>query len=100
MESRTDAQDYFEYGQMYGLACGLPLYFCGDAVEYAAYILNRNSSCLNANRASSLEVLTDQVPDLSSIVYFGSICTVYRDPRKHSLQQRDQVGKIIGKSDE
>ena len=54
-------------------------------MEYAAYILNRSPSRSNQNRASPIEVLTKKVPDLISIVAFGSIYTVYRDPRKSSL---------------
>ncbi|GAB9471215.1 unnamed protein product, partial [Globisporangium polare] len=81
-------------------ACGLPLYFWGDAVEYAAFILNRSPTRANEKRASPFEVLTKQVPDVSKIVAFGSVCTVYRDPRKNSLKQRAQVGLIVGKSNE
>ncbi|GAB9476474.1 unnamed protein product [Globisporangium polare] len=69
-------------------ACGLPLYVWGDTVEYAAFILNRSPTRANAKRASTFEVSTKQVPDMLEIVAFGSICTVYRDPRKNSLQQQ------------
>nr|CCA27058.1 putative polyprotein [Albugo laibachii Nc14] len=81
-------------------ACGLPLYFWGETVEYAAYIPNGSPSHANTNRASPLEVLTGKVPDLSSFVAFGSLSTVYRDPRKNSLQPRAQVGIFIRKCDE
>uniref|UniRef100_A0AAV1UY47 Retroviral polymerase SH3-like domain-containing protein n=1 Tax=Peronospora matthiolae TaxID=2874970 RepID=A0AAV1UY47_9STRA len=81
-------------------ASRLPLTFWGDAVEYAAYILDRSPTSANAKRASPIEVLTKQVPDLRDIVAFGSICSVYRDPGKNSLAQRAQVGVIIGRSDE
>ena len=81
-------------------ASRLPLSFWGDAVEYAAYILNRSPTSANAKRASPIEVLTKQVPDLRDSVAFGSICSVYRDPGKNSLAQRAQVGVIIGRSDE
>lgn len=80
-------------------ASNLPLCYWGDAVEYSTYILNRSPTRSNASRASPIEVLTGQVPDLRGIVVFGSQCTVYRDPRKNSLQRRAQVGTILGKSD-
>ena len=81
-------------------ASRLPLTFWGDAVDHAAYILNRSPTSANAKRASPIEVLMKQVPDLRDIVAFGSICLVYRDPNKNSLAQRAQVGVIIGRSDE
>uniref|UniRef100_A0AAV1T842 Polyprotein n=1 Tax=Peronospora matthiolae TaxID=2874970 RepID=A0AAV1T842_9STRA len=81
-------------------ASRLPLYFWGDAVEYAAFVLNRSPTSANARRASPLQMLTKQTPDLREIVAFGSIYTVYRDPRKNSLKQRAQVGVIVGRSDE
>ena len=81
-------------------ASRLPLTFWGDAVEYAAYILNRSPTSSNLRRASPLQVLTKVSPDLRNIVVFGSSCTVYRDPRKNSLAQRAQVGIIVGRSDE
>ena len=80
-------------------ASRLPLTFWGDAVEYAAYILNRSPTSSNLRRASPLQVLTKVSPDLRNIVVFGSSCTVYRDPRKNSLAQRAQVGIIVGRSD-
>uniref|UniRef100_A0AAV1UND8 Integrase catalytic domain-containing protein n=1 Tax=Peronospora matthiolae TaxID=2874970 RepID=A0AAV1UND8_9STRA len=69
-------------------ASRLPLTFWGDAVEYAAYILNRSPTSANAKRASPIEVITKQEPNLRDIVAFGSICSVYRDPGKNSLAQR------------
>ncbi|GAB9476727.1 unnamed protein product [Globisporangium polare] len=70
-------------------ACGFPLYFWGDAVESAAFILNRSPTRANAKRASPFEVLTKQVSDMREIVVFGLICTFYRDPHNNnSLQQR------------
>uniref|UniRef100_A0AAV1TVX0 Retroviral polymerase SH3-like domain-containing protein n=1 Tax=Peronospora matthiolae TaxID=2874970 RepID=A0AAV1TVX0_9STRA len=81
-------------------ACALPLQFWGDAVQCAVYILNRSPTRANAKRASPIEVLTGKVPDLRSIVVFGSSCSVYRDPRKSSLQQRSQTGIIVGVSED
>ena len=77
-----------------------PLTFRSDAVEYAAYILNRSPTSANAKRASPIEVLTKQVPDLRDTVVFGFICSVYREPGNNLLAQRAQVGVIIGRSDE
>uniref|UniRef100_H3GBI1 Integrase catalytic domain-containing protein n=1 Tax=Phytophthora ramorum TaxID=164328 RepID=H3GBI1_PHYRM len=54
-------------------ACGLPLKFWGDAVQYG--------------RASPLKVLTGKSPQLGEIVVFGSPCTVYRDSRKKNFAQ-------------
>ena len=82
------------------VACRLPLKFWGDAVEYAAYILNRSPTRANEARASPIQILTNHAPDLRKIVVFGSICSVYRDPRKDSLKQRSVVGVIIGASNE
>lgn len=45
-------------------------------------------------------MLTQQVQDLRGVVEFGSMCTVYRDPKKSSLDDRAQVGMIVGRSDE
>ena len=45
-------------------------------------------------------MVTKHAPDLRDIVAFGSVCSVYRDPRKNSLEKRSQVGVIIGRSDE
>ena len=58
-------------------ACRLPLTFWGDAVEYAAYILNRSPTRANLNRASPMQVLTKEAPDLRDVVVFGS-CTETR----------------------
>ncbi|CAI5704015.1 unnamed protein product [Peronospora effusa] len=60
---------------------------------------NRPTSS-NTNRASPIEVLTKQAPDLRDIGVFGSTCTVYRDPKKNSLAHRAQVEAIMGRSDE
>ena len=49
-------------------ACNMPLYFWGDAVEYATYILNRISTSANDKRDSPYEVLTKVVPDLRDSV--------------------------------
>ncbi|CAH0522090.1 unnamed protein product [Peronospora belbahrii] len=73
----------------------LPLGFWGDAVEYAAYILNRIPTRANKERTSAIEILTKHAPNIWYIVVFGSICSVYRDPRKDSLKQRSAVGVII-----
>ena len=81
-------------------ACALPLQFWGDAVQYAVHILNRSPTRANEKRASPIEVLTGKAPDLRSIVVFGSSCSVYRDLRKRSLQQRSQTGIIVGVSEE
>ena len=54
-------------------ASRLPVTFWADAVEYAAYILNRSPTSANAKRASPIEVLTKHAPDRRDIVAFGSI---------------------------
>ncbi|KAG2781011.1 hypothetical protein PC129_g19254 [Phytophthora cactorum] len=81
-------------------ASWLPMYFWGDAVEYAAYVLNRSSCRANSKRMSPLEMFTGTVPNLSEIVTFGSPCTAYRDTGKKTWKPRAQVGMIIGKHDE
>ncbi|KAE9066566.1 hypothetical protein PF010_g27809 [Phytophthora fragariae] len=81
-------------------ACGLPLRFWGDAVQYAAYILHRAPTNSNPGRASPLEVLTGKSPPLGEIVVFGSPCTVYHDPRKKNFAQRAQRGMIVGMGEE
>ncbi|KAE9098045.1 hypothetical protein PF006_g23440 [Phytophthora fragariae] len=81
-------------------ACGLPLRFWGDAVQYAAYILNRAPTNSNPGRASPLKVLTGKSPPLGEIVVFGSPCTVYRDPRKKNFAQRAQTAMIVGVGEE
>uniref|UniRef100_A0AAV1UQN3 Integrase catalytic domain-containing protein n=1 Tax=Peronospora matthiolae TaxID=2874970 RepID=A0AAV1UQN3_9STRA len=74
----------------------------GKAERMHRTVLNmaRIPTSANARRASPLQMLTKQTPDLREIVAFGSICTVYRYPRKNSLKQRAQVGVIVGRSDE
>lgn len=81
-------------------ATGLPLYFWGDAVEYATYVLNRSSCSANTKRKSPLEMLTGTVPKLSDVVTFGSPCMAYLDPGKKAWKPRAQVGMIVGKKDE
>ncbi|GMF45370.1 unnamed protein product [Phytophthora fragariaefolia] len=81
-------------------ACGLPLSFWGDAVQYAAYILNRAPTNANPGRASPLKILTKQTPQLGKIVVFGSPCTIYRDPSNKTFSQRAQQGMIIGIGEE
>ncbi|OWZ15198.1 putative mitochondrial protein [Phytophthora megakarya] len=81
-------------------ACGLPLSFWGDAVQYAAYILNRAPTNANPGRASPLKILTKQTPQLGKIVVFGSSCTVQRDPTNKNFSQRAQQGMIIGIGEE
>ena len=81
-------------------ASGLPLFFWGDAVEYAAYVLNRSSCSANPQRLSPLEMLTGTIPKMADIVTFGSPCSTFRDPGKKAWKSRSQVGMIIGKNDE
>lgn len=45
-------------------------------------------------------MLTGKAPDLRGIVFFGSPCSVYRDPRKNSLLKRSQKGIIVGLSEQ
>lgn len=78
----------------------LPVSFWGDAVEYEVYILSRSSTSANTKRASPLEVLTMHAPELRDKVAFGSVCSIYRDPRESSLAKRSQLGIIIVRSDE
>ena len=54
-------------------ASRLPVTFWGDAMKYAAYILNRSPTSANTKRASPIEVLTKHATDLRDIVAFGSI---------------------------
>ena len=81
-------------------ASGLPLSFWGDAVEYAAYILNRSLTRANPRRQSPWEMLTGKPPRLDDIVIFGSPCTAFRQPRNGSLGKRSVQGVILGKSEE
>uniref|UniRef100_A0AAV1TE31 Polyprotein n=1 Tax=Peronospora matthiolae TaxID=2874970 RepID=A0AAV1TE31_9STRA len=81
-------------------ASGLPLFFWGDAVEYAAYVLNRSSCSANPKRMSPLEMLTGKISNLADMVTFGSPCSAFRDPGKKSWKTRSQVGMVIGKNDE
>ncbi|KAE8882314.1 hypothetical protein PF007_g19833 [Phytophthora fragariae] len=81
-------------------ACGLPLNFWGDAVQYAAYILNRAPTNSNPGRASPLKLLTKQTPQLGEIVVFGSPCMVYRNPEKKNFAERAQHGVIVGIGEE
>ena len=51
-------------------ASRLPVTFWGDAVEYATYILNRSPTSAKEKRASPIEVLTKNAPDLRKTVAF------------------------------
>ena len=73
--------------------------FWGDAIEYAAYILNCNPTSANPKSASPLEMMTKHAPELRDIIAFDSVSSVYRDPRMNSLEKRSQVGVMIGRSD-
>jgi hypothetical protein len=79
--------------------CRLPMYFLGDAVKYATYVLNRSPCKANTKRMSPLEMLKGN-PNLIHVVTFGSPCMVYRKPGKNSLKKRSQRGLIIGVSEE
>ncbi|GMF39427.1 unnamed protein product [Phytophthora fragariaefolia] len=81
-------------------ACGLPLRFWGEAVQYAAYFLNRAPTNANPGRASPLKVPTGKTPPLDEIVVFDTPCTVYRDPRKKNFTQRAQTAMIVGVGEE
>ncbi|OWZ02904.1 hypothetical protein PHMEG_00025455 [Phytophthora megakarya] len=81
-------------------ACGLPLSFWGDAVQYAAYILNRAPTNSNPGRASPIKQLSKETPQLGEIVIFGSPCMVYRNPVKQNFAQRAQQGMIVGIGEE
>ena len=52
------------------------------------YILNCILTRANVKRASPLEMLTGKEPDMRGIVFLGSPCSVYRDPRKNPLLKR------------
>uniref|UniRef100_A0AAV1U5R0 Retroviral polymerase SH3-like domain-containing protein n=1 Tax=Peronospora matthiolae TaxID=2874970 RepID=A0AAV1U5R0_9STRA len=60
----------------------------------------RASRAQTQKRVSPFELLTGTAPDLWQIVFYGSQCYVYRDPRKNSLAQRSHIGTIIGISNE
>ena len=79
--------------------CGLPIRFWGDAVKYAAYVLNRSPSRSNPGRKSPLEVLEGKPPSLLNIVAFGSPCMVYRDSNGRTFKKRATRGIILGSSD-
>ena len=80
--------------------CRLPMHFWGDAVIYAAYVLNRSPCKANPKRSSPIELLQGKPPNLTNIVTFGSPCMVYRKPGKNSLKKRSQRGLILGISEE
>ncbi|CAI5721083.1 unnamed protein product [Peronospora destructor] len=80
-------------------ASSLPLYFWGDAVQYATYVFNRSPSSAKPKRMSPLEMLTGETPSISDIVVFGSPCTVHRNPGKKAWKHRAEVGVIVGKHD-
>jgi hypothetical protein len=50
--------------------CQLPMQFWGDAVKYAAYVLNRSPCKANPKRCSPMEMLEDKPPNLTQIVNF------------------------------
>ena len=80
--------------------CKLPMHFWGDAVKYAAYVLNRSPCKSNPRRMSPLEMLEGKPPSLTNVVIFGSPCMVYRSPGKNSLKKRSQRALVLGVSEE
>ncbi len=80
--------------------CRLPMHFWGDAVQYAAHVLNRSPCKANPKRSSPIEMLEGRPPNLIHVVTFGSPCMVYRKPEKNSLKNRSQRGLILGVSEE
>ena len=73
-------------------------YLSRFGVEYSTYILSRSPTNSSPKRASPLDVVMGQAPDLRNIFVFGSHCTVYRDPSKNNFAHRAQVGSILGPS--
>nr|CCA21027.1 copia LTR rider putative [Albugo laibachii Nc14] len=80
-------------------ASGFPSHFWGDAVQYAADILNQPKQ-LEFKSGSPFEILTGKNPIISARVAFGSPCTVYRDPGRKTWKPRAEIGMIFGKNDE
>ena len=79
---------------------GLATKFWGDAVQYAAYVLNRSPTRANPKNASPLEMLYGKAPDVSKIVRFGSICDVHIAPSGSNFKSRSEQGRIIGIGEE
>jgi hypothetical protein len=79
---------------------GMPIRFWGDAVKYAAYVLNRSPSRSNPGRKSPLEMLEGRAPSLTNIVTFGSTCMVFRDPNGKAFGKRAVRGVILGVPEE
>jgi hypothetical protein len=75
---------------------GEPMRFWGDAVEYAAFVLNRSPSRSNRGRNSPLELLEGKAPSLLNVVVFGSTCMVCRDPNGRTLTNRATRGIRLG----
>jgi hypothetical protein len=78
---------------------GLPMRFWGDAVKYAAYVLNRSPSRSNPRHQSPIQMLEGHAPNLTDIVIFGSPCMVYRD-QPRTFKPRAVRGLILGRSEE
>lgn len=75
---------------------GLPLTFWGDAVHYAAYVLNRSPTNAYTDKVSPLPLLTKKAPTIGVIVSFGSPCTAFQDLKKKNFAERGQRRLIIG----
>jgi hypothetical protein len=71
----------------------------GDAVKYAAYLLNRSPSRSNPGRKMPLEALEGKAPSLTNIVTFGSMCMVFRDSIGRTFG-RTVRGVILGVPEE
>jgi hypothetical protein len=76
--------------------CGLPICFCGDAVKYAADVLNRSPNQSGPGRKSTIELLEKKPPSLLHIVDFGSTRMVYRESNDRSSKKRVTRGIIVG----
>jgi hypothetical protein len=81
------------------LNSGLPTSFWGDAVKYAAYVLNRSPTRSNPKHQSPIQMLDGHAPSLKDIVIFGSPCMVYR-PSNKTFNPRATRAIILGRSEE
>ena len=79
---------------------GLTLYFWGDAVHYATYVLNLSPSSAKRNVYDATGDVDRRDFQYVRLVLFDSPCTIYRNPNKTAWKPRADIGIIFGNHDE
>nr|CCA26407.1 pol polyprotein fruit fly (Drosophila melanogaster) transposon [Albugo laibachii Nc14] len=78
---------------------GLPLSFLVDAVQYAAYVLNRSTTDANAGEVSPIQILINVAPNLSKFVVLVPHAPLIEKFEESQFAKRAQRGFNVGIGD-